>query len=140
MSQELEERYQKFKWEVLGDSVDEDWQGLWEPLFWARTVFADLTEAERQSLAEAALRELFAEGLIFFFRGRDGVEQEVLDKAIVEDAIAGPTWRTVPIDASTDIWFGGTEEGERAVRAHWAGTTTPGFRAEQLSRFRRVDA
>lgn len=32
-------RYERFRWEVLGDSVDEDWQFLWEPLFWLEQSF-----------------------------------------------------------------------------------------------------
>jgi len=28
-----EGRYEEFRG-ILGDAVDEDWQGLWEPLFW----------------------------------------------------------------------------------------------------------
>ena len=135
-----QDRYEAFKWEILGDAVDEDWQGLWEPLFWARTVFADLSEAERQTMAERALKELFADKLIFFFKAKSEFFQgtkppELLDRATVDAAIAGESWRSVPLGEGS-IWFGGTASGEREVRAHWPGTSTPAFRADAMRRFR----
>src|SRR5260370_40054959 len=127
---ELEERFQHFKWEVLGDAVDEDWQGLWEPLWYAKTLLPELAQAERERLAERALGELFDEGLIFFFRRGANwphdARQEPLDKLVVEAAISGASWRTYPLGDSS-VWFGGTEAGERAVREDWPGTSTPPF-------------
>src|SRR6266851_5043736 len=124
----LEERYQDFKWEVLGDSVDEDWQGLWEPLWYAKTIFPQLSQLERERLAERALRELFDDGLILFFpragKWPHGELEERLIKLQSKPRFAGACWRTFPLGDSS-IWFGGTEAGERAVRDHRPGTSTP---------------
>jgi len=135
-----EGRYEEFKWEILGDAVDEDWQGLWEPLLWARTALPDLSEAERQAMAERALRELFADKLVFFFKADseffEGTKSpELLDQAEVDAAIASASWRSVPLGEAS-IWFGGTASREREVRAHWPGTSTPELRADALRRFR----
>jgi hypothetical protein len=123
----------------LGDSVDEPWQGIWEPLFFARTMFPQMPEPERQDLAERALRELLNAGLICFFKSPPGESPEatvergvsVLDQVVAEREISSPGWRTVPLGAA-HTWFGGTPEGERAVRQRWPGTTTPQFRSEAL--------
>jgi hypothetical protein len=139
-----EARYEDFRWEVLGDSVDEPWQGIWEPLFLARTVFSDLPELPRQQVAERALRELLDARLIAFFTTRPAESPEdavargvsLLDRDAAEREIGSSGWRTVPLGAS-DTWFGGTAEGERVVRQHWPGTTTPQFRSEALRRLWR---
>jgi hypothetical protein len=123
MSGTSNDEYLAYKWEVLGDAVDEDWQGLWEPLWWARTRFPDLSPTEREALAERVLRELLSEGLIHFVsagpwpghRLRDTVP---LDSSAAVSAISGTSWRTLPLEDAS-IWFGGTEAGERAVRTRW---------------------
>ena len=130
----LEERYQDFKWEVLGDAVDEDWQGLWEPLWYAKTAFPELSQSERERFAERALTELFEAGFIFFFR-RGGKwphdeSQQQLEKPEVNDAIGGTSWRRFPLGDSS-IWFGGTKAGEAAVRDHWPGTSTPSWMRQE---------
>jgi hypothetical protein len=63
--------YERFKWTILGDAATEDVQGLWEPLWSLRGCYEipGLTESERQDIAEQALRDLYAEDLIYFFRG-----------------------------------------------------------------------
>jgi hypothetical protein len=91
--------------------------------------FPELTQLERERLAEGALRELFAEGLIFSFRLDRRPPDHTwtptpLDELTVDAAIAGTSWRTDP-PGDTSIWLGGTQAGERAVREHWPGTTMP---------------
>jgi hypothetical protein len=111
-----DEHYQRFKWAVLSDAVYEDDQGLWEPLWYANSLFPELEPAEREELAERALRELFGAGLIAFFR-IGGASREKLDPQAVDAAITGSSWRPVPPE-DTSIWFGGTEAGKSAVREH----------------------
>jgi hypothetical protein len=123
VSAEAEESYQRFKWEVAADAAFEHEQGLWEPLWLANTLYPELHQNEREKLAERALRELFAEGLIVFHRkggtwpAFDGTQQ-VLDGQAVEAAIAGSSWRSVPPEDTT-IWFEGTEAGNTSVRERW---------------------
>lgn len=117
--------YEKFKWNVLGDAVWEDYQGLWEPLFWLRGGGAidGLSEADRQALAERALRELHGDGLIYFFRvppphdinasGED--ESQRLTAQEVEETLSGSWWRGGGLpDDHPNIWFGPTAKGEAA--------------------------
>jgi len=114
---------------------------VWEPLFWAKTVLADLPESVRQAYAERALTELFDEGRIFFFKIEPGESPEAafergsqpLDRMDVDATIGGSSWRTWPLGESS-IFFGGTVAGELAVREHWPGTTTPSFRAGMFAR------
>jgi hypothetical protein len=126
---ELEGRYQQFKWDILGAAVYEDWQGLWEPLWYANTVFPDVSQVGREQLAERALRELFAEGLIVFFR-RGGEwphddTREILDERAVEAAITGSSWRIDPLRDSS-IWFGSTQTAEGFLRQRWPDTSGSG--------------
>ena len=62
--------FEPFKSEILDNAVFEDVQGLWEPLWALRGYMRerDLQEDERQTLAERALRELYGDDLIYFFR------------------------------------------------------------------------
>lgn len=62
--------FEAFKWNTLGDAVFEDYQGLWEPLWRLRGggIIEGQSEPDRQTSAERALRELYADGLIYFFR------------------------------------------------------------------------
>ena len=118
------ERYEAFKWEVLADAAMEDWQGLWEPVAWARTVLRDLLEVDRIDAAERAMRDLFAAGLIFFvdqgsFPGQPW-QDRILSSAAVDAAISSPAWRSMPLTEEISVWFAGTETGEAAVLGHWA--------------------
>lgn len=118
-----DESNQHFKWEIAADAAFEDEQGLWEPLWYANSLYPECQPDEREKLAERALRELFAEGLITFYRiggNWPGFEdsRQVLDWQAVEAAIAGMSWRSVP-PADTTIWFEGTEAGKTAVRQYW---------------------
>lgn len=120
--------YEQFKWNILGDAVFEDWQGLWEPLWALRGDYAieGLSEPQRQALAERALRELYAEGLIYFFRVppwaevNASAENESLrvTSERVDEALRGDWWRGrkgLPEDHPS-IWWGPTEAGERACQ------------------------
>jgi hypothetical protein len=62
--------FERFKRDILRDAVFEDWQSVWEPLWWLRGggPIEGQSEADRQEFAERALRELYEKGLIFFFR------------------------------------------------------------------------
>jgi hypothetical protein len=54
--------FEDFKWEILGDAALEDFQMTYEPVGVLRTKFPEMDDAERQAMAERALRQLFAEG------------------------------------------------------------------------------
>ena len=64
VSAEADDSYQRFKWEVAAIAAFEDEQGLWEPLWYANSLYPERQQDEREKLAERALRELFADGLI----------------------------------------------------------------------------
>jgi hypothetical protein len=83
------------------------------------------TEPERQAFAERALREFYAEGLIYFFRIPPGakIEPSSKDEGLrlasdeVESALRGDWWRGREQlgEGALDIWFGPTEAGEAAA-------------------------
>jgi hypothetical protein len=93
------------------DSAGEDEYGLWEILAAVRTEFAGRDEAELQTLAAGAVRELIGEGLVELRRGRglDNEETVPADPARLEWEPAGdePSYLTLHI----------TPAGERAYRA-----------------------
>ena len=65
--------YEEFKLNVLGDASEDAW-AIQSPLASLRGNIRDfvplpqLTEEQSREVVEAALRDLFAEGLIYFFR------------------------------------------------------------------------
>jgi hypothetical protein len=146
--------FQRFKWDVLHDAVFEDWQGLWEPVWWLRGggAIEGQSEAERQEFAERALRELHDEGLIFFFRVPAGAdinasaegEHARLNPEELYSMIAENWWRGtggLP-DSHPNIWWGPTPAGEAAandppqqIRAVWelAAVAISGWRSETIS-------
>ena len=63
-----ERALEEFKWEILDDAALEDFQMTFEPVGLLRAKFPEMDEAERQRIAERVLRELCADGLIYFFR------------------------------------------------------------------------
>jgi len=114
-----------FWWDVLYNAAVEDWQMLYEPLGWARTQLRTASEEERQRLAEETLRDLYARGLIWFFRvGPDESVNDVgsdpsrrLSQIEVERVISGEDWRTVPVGPDgARVYFGATGEGERVAK------------------------
>jgi len=54
-----EESFQEFKTEILDNGAFEDWQGLWEPLWWLRGGgrIEGQSESERQAFAEGHVRQ-----------------------------------------------------------------------------------
>lgn len=130
---------------MLGDAVFEDWQGLWEPLWGLRGDYAieGLSERDRQLVAERTLRELYAEGLIYFFRvpPRRDINESAEDESLrlrsdeVAETVAGEWWRGregLPPD-HPNIWWGPTPAGEKAcesppdhVREIWWRGLQPG--------------
>ena len=120
-----ESRFERFKREIL-DAAGEDWQGLWEPLWWLRGAgaIAGQTESDRRGFAERALRELHSEGLIFFFRARHGshvnesaLAPEVrLTPAEIDAVLRSSWWReTGVLDAAAPlVWWGRTSRGDAA--------------------------
>jgi hypothetical protein len=111
------------KREVLSDLVHEDHQGLWEPLWSLRG--DDRTEPERQALAERVLRELFEDGLVYFFRVpppytqvKEAGEDETLRSTAqeVHETLRGDRWRGrdgIQVrDGEPTVWFGATPKAE----------------------------
>lgn len=116
--------FQSFKRQILRRAATEDWQGLWEPLWWLRGggAIAGQTEADRQAFAGRALRELHAEGLVFFFRLGHGadINASAADPASrltpreFDDALRSHWWRGLDgLDPSApQVWWGPTARGE----------------------------
>jgi hypothetical protein len=118
-------RFDVFKWDILHDVVFEDLQGLWEPLWWLRGggAIEGQSEEQRQEFAERALRQLYHEGLIFFFRARgadlaaSAEDHDLrLDPDQVNDALSARWWRGRQLPADhPNIWWGPTPAGEAAA-------------------------
>ena len=108
-----------FAWEVLADA-SADAQMLYEPLAAARALLPDTSEPERQRVVERTLRALHGAGLIVFVRGGDppgaafsDPERHLADEE-VDELLAGPGWRTVPVGPEgTRVWLAATEAGRR---------------------------
>jgi hypothetical protein len=87
-------------------------------------VLADLPEAAQIDAAERTMRDLFANGLIFFVDHGDWHgqpwQERILSPTEVDAAIASSAWRQIPLAEDVRVWFAGTEAGESAVREHWA--------------------
>jgi hypothetical protein len=130
--------FEMFKWNCLGDAVFEDWQAVWEPLWELRGsgAIAGQSELDRQVFAERALRELYRDGLIYFFRVSPSAGINVsgdaeslrLTSDEVDAALAADWWRRQHDFPSEhpDIWWGPTPAGEAAandppehIRAIW---------------------
>lgn len=132
--------YERFKWTILGDAATEDVQGVWEPLWELRSCYEipGLSETERQDMVDRALRELFADGLIYFFRGgRPGQLNQAADDPSarltseeVDETLKSDWWRgpaTLPHN-HPNVWWCATEKGETTymnapedIRAFWEG-------------------
>ena len=97
---------------------------MWEPLHWALNVLGDLPLEDQIAAAERAMRELFAEELIFFVDEGDwhgqAWQDRILSRAEVDAAIGSSAWRSVPLVDDVTIWFAGTEAGKAVVLQHWA--------------------
>ena len=129
MTEQLDD-YERFKWDVLADLVWEDYQGIWEPLWWLRGGgrISGQSEAERHVYAERLLRELYSAGLIYFFlvnAEAGGINTSAVDPACVlaptdvDDAIGADWWRhdgPLPDDDAKMIWIGPTPAGEAAAK------------------------
>ncbi len=122
-----EDLFERFKFEILDDAVFEDVQGLWEPLWALRGYLRQphQREDERQALAELALRELYAEGLIYFFRvpPHSDLDRAADDPALrlgseeVNTTLSDTWWRGatgLPTD-HPNIWWWATEKGRSAA-------------------------
>jgi hypothetical protein len=120
--------FERFKWTVLFDLVFEDYQGLWEPLWWLRgSRDAGQSEDERLAWAERAIRELHRDGLIYFFRvppsgeiNESGVDPNLRLSEVELDATVGSDWWRAPLGQNLpaghpNIWIGPTPEGEAAA-------------------------
>ena len=133
-----------FKWNTLGDAVFEDVQGIWEPLWSLRgdSRIESIPDGELAMAAERGLRELYADGLIYFFRAQppDNVERAAsngdvrLTPTEVDEALGGDWWRggNGLSEDHPNIWFGATPAGESAcenppphIAQVWRRTETP---------------
>ena len=149
-SNNAEFTFERFKWMILADAVAENVQHLWEPLWQLRGSYEipGLSETERQEVAERALRELYADGLICLFREEKPGDVEdpaaVLSADEVEDVLKSDWWRGDPRDRPNDqpyvCWYA-TEKGESAyaeapqeMRAHWERLFEDSFKASRKNR------
>ena len=116
------DEFDRFKWEILWDSAFEAFQGIWEPL-WSLNGDGSIpgsSQSEREELAERMLRELFDEGLIYFFcvtnedvSGSADDPRCRLSREEVETVLASDGWCNVPLgEGITEIWFAATKKGE----------------------------
>ena len=138
------DEFEQFKQEVFWTVVIEDYNALWEPLWWLRGdgAIEGQSELERQVFAERALRELYGEGLIYFFRIPPGgkIDPSSLDETLrlpsdeMEAALRADWWRGPGEfdEGSSDIWFAPTEAGEAAA-------SDPPDRIRKLFRLREPD-
>lgn len=120
--------YERFKWAILADAVFEDRQGVWEPLWWLRGggAIQGQSEASCEEFAERALRELYADGLIYFFRapwtGADlnsaGMDEaSSLTSEAVDEMLRDNWWRGEgPLPTEDLIWWNATPAGQLAGR------------------------
>lgn len=109
-------RLEEFKKELVLDLLHEEDCGLWEP-FWE--LRRSMPDAEAQALAEQAVRELFADGLVSLYRWTWGMNErptipDALDRAEVEAEIAASWWREIPLK-SADVWITATPRAEADI-------------------------
>jgi hypothetical protein len=115
---------ESFKLRLLWDAAFEDFQGLWEP---ARRLRADPAAAARSdeqtaAIAEAVLRKLLDDGLIYLFRCGNQEELQAamadhgsrLSRKEAEVELADDWWRLVPVRRA-DVWIAATNAGERVA-------------------------
>lgn len=114
-------RFERFRWNTLGDLAFEDAYALWEVAASANASFRDLPLSEQRNLAEQAVRELLAEDKIFLFRlgGLDPnrAAEEPSLRLELEEAQSEVT-RTLQADdpsVAGDLWLAPTEVGVRAA-------------------------
>jgi hypothetical protein len=129
-----EYNYERFKWTILADAATEGVQHLWEPLWSLRGSYEipGLSEAERQRVAERALREMYSDDLINFFK--EDKPGDIDDPASrlgadeVAAALASDWWREpdkLLEDHPNIVWYA-TDKGEATymnapdhIRAFW---------------------
>jgi hypothetical protein len=111
------QQFAEFKRGLLLDAAFDDVQQIGAAVWQA----SDYGE-EAAKWGERALRELFAEGLIYFFLAEGKVNASASDPRLrftpaeVDSLLRSHGWRTAPYAAEfPDVWFGATPEGERAA-------------------------
>jgi hypothetical protein len=87
-----ERDFGEFKWELLASGM-EDIQGVYEAWWYANTWYPNRPLSERLNMAERALRELLAEGLIILIGSRDDPEESEIPRARHDHVLrAWDTW------------------------------------------------
>jgi hypothetical protein len=110
----VDDRYSAMRKEILVCAA-EDLTGVWEAWFQANATFPELPISERVALAERALRDLYGDGLITFYRGTwaENDQQEIAG----EDAAAAlreyDAW--VPPNNRPTVFFLATSAGSSAA-------------------------
>jgi hypothetical protein len=102
------DRIQSLKEEIVRLALDEGETGIWEPLWELRSTAGAGASSDAGELVEAALRELYAEGRIVFFRRpwRDGEsgDRAGMDETEIEHELSSTWWRELPLKRG-DVWF-----------------------------------
>ena len=139
------DEFEKFKQMTFWRAVSASYDQLVDPVSALRGDWAieGQSEIDRQAFAERALRELYAEGLIYFFRipPKDFIDLSSTDESLwlsdMDDIDASSTdesmrlspeevdtelradWWRQPADLEeglpSDIWFGPTEAGKASA-------------------------
>ena len=115
------ETIEQFRWDILWNAVFEDDQMLWEPLSSLRRlgIKSLAHDEDLKAVVERVLRQLLAEGLIYFYRlplgSATAEEAEELDAAEV-DAELGSDWWAGDVNSDRNtVWWGATEWGIKAL-------------------------
>jgi hypothetical protein len=110
---------QRIKDDIIELALVEGEKGLWEPLWEFRSSDQFGHEANLAKLVERALRELYAEDRLEFFRRNweDGEEgnRHWMEAAEVEAELAADWWKEVPLNRG-DVWFMARGHGDQKKR------------------------
>lgn len=91
--------FEYLKWNLLDDAAFEDGYMLWEAFAEAVAILEGYSARDQEELCERALRELYADGLIYFLRANGDVDAAASDPARrlahdeVDEVLAHPAWR-----------------------------------------------
>jgi hypothetical protein len=112
-----ERTFGEFKRELLNDSTA-DAHGVYEAWWYANSIFPHRPLSERLGMAERAIRELLAEGLVRLVSDTTNPEESVIPREDHDEILR--RWDTWVIgDDGIKAWFWWTELGVAVNRTAW---------------------